>query len=89
MLHRQFPYSESQQQGLLALSVRYGLIETLILVHTGKAVKDDLDFCRQEEKRVEDSFGSLYAQRDSISTLQVNERVGSCLPFGNDLGSEL
>jgi len=38
----------------------------------GKAVKDDLDFCRQEEKRVEDSFGSLYAQRDSASALQVD-----------------
>merc|ERR1712042_416374 len=38
----------------------------------GKAVKDELDFCRQEEKRVEDSFGSLYAQRDSASTLQVD-----------------
>lgn len=38
----------------------------------GKTVKDDLDFCRQEEKRVEDSFGSLYAQRDSASTLQVD-----------------
>jgi len=38
----------------------------------GKAVKDDLDFCRQEEKRVEDSFGSLYAQRDSGSKLQVD-----------------
>lgn len=38
----------------------------------GKAVKDDLDFCRQEERRVEDSFGSLYAQRDSGSTLQVD-----------------
>jgi len=38
----------------------------------GKTVKDDLDFCRQEERRVEDSFGSLYAQRDSGSTLQVD-----------------
>lgn len=38
----------------------------------GKAVKDDLDFCRQEEKRVEDSFGSLYAQRDGASKMQVD-----------------
>lgn len=38
----------------------------------GKSVKDDLDFCRQEERRVEDSFGSLYALRDSGSTLQVD-----------------
>ena len=44
----------------------------------GKAVKDDLDFCRQEEKRVEDSFGSLYAQRDSASALQVSPRMILC-----------
>ena len=40
-------------------------------------MKDELDFCRQEEKRVEDSFGSLYAQRDSASTLQVSKLTSS------------
>ena len=49
---------------------------------SGKAVKDDLDFCRQEEKRVEDSFGSLYAQRDSGSTLQVSHCLAVVLHMG-------
>lgn len=38
----------------------------------GKAVKDDLDFCREEEKRVADSFGAIYTQRDSGSMVQVD-----------------
>jgi len=40
----------------------------------GKALKDgdELDFCRQEEKRVEDSFGSIYSKRDTGSKLQVD-----------------
>ena len=60
----------------------------MIVSITGKAVKDELDFCRQEEKRVEDSFGSLYATRDKNSSLQVyieaDHMNGFFLSFGRN-----